>query len=174
MISCLTVTQPGHLALLERSVDCFVRQDHPEREMVIVHDGGASYHSDILRLVSRRRGHDIAVHREAPGRPLGALRNAALAVAKHPVVCQWDDDDLYHPQRLSIQYQRLRETNGDFCFFTEQLHWFERPNHWYWDDWTCEQPPMHLIQGTLMGRKERGHSAVHGAGRIRLPIDGIV
>lgn len=41
---------------------------------------------------------------------LGQLRNLAIERAKGEYICQWDDDDWYHPERLSYQYNLLRST----------------------------------------------------------------
>lgn len=153
-ISCLTVTRPGKLNQLERAMRCFSRQTWTERELVVVHDGGEALQRDIEALSATFSDCAIRVHEESPGQPLGTLRNASVARARGGLVCQWDDDDLYHPQRLEVQAQRLREEDAEFCFFTDQMHLFTQTGEMYWDDWTREQPPMHLIQGTLLGVRE--------------------
>lgn len=99
-ISCLAVTRAVRLAALERSMRAFARQTWPRRELVVVHDGGAALQTSIESLAAGFPGCDIRVHGEAPGRPLGALRNASVERATGTLVCQWDDDDLYHPERL--------------------------------------------------------------------------
>ncbi len=154
-ISCLTVTRAARLAALERAVRAFSRQTWPARELVIVHDGGAPLQEAIETLAARFPGYEIRVHGEPEGRPLGALRNASVALARGALVCQWDDDDLYHPERLERQARRLLDERADFCFLTDQMHLFTQTGEMYWDDWTVEQPPMHLIQGTLCGYRER-------------------
>jgi len=100
-------------------------------------------------------GQRILVHREFGTGTLGILRNVSVDLARGPLVCQWDDDDLYHPLRLAVQFDRLQATRSDFCFFTDQLHWFEQDNLLLWDDWAVEEPPMQFIQGTLMGDKAK-------------------
>ncbi len=94
------------------------------------------------------------MHTAPSGLTLGELRNLAVKLAKYPLVCQWDDDDLYHPRRLEIQYAYLKIKNADFCFLTDQLHLFQEEHLLYWDDWNAESPPLNLIQGTLMGKKQ--------------------
>jgi glycosyltransferase involved in cell wall biosynthesis len=84
---------------------------------------------------------------------LGALRNLSVASADGEFVCQWDDDDRYHPCRLERQSQRLRECGSDFCFMADQLHYFSCEARLYWDDWTMEGRPLDLIQGTLFARR---------------------
>lgn len=153
MISCLTVTQEGKLAELERSILCFDSQTLPDRELVIVHDGTEEYDHSVRELASRFPSSTIIIEQVGQGLTLGALRNLSVERASFDLVCQWDDDDLYHPKRLEAQFERLSRENADFCFMTDQLHLFEDSGELYWDDWTVEEYPMSLIQGTVLGRK---------------------
>jgi glycosyltransferase involved in cell wall biosynthesis len=168
MISCLTVTRETRFRSLELAVGDFARQTWAERELVIVHDGDAAFDVKLKRLAA---AHDaaIAVHREAPGQTLGDLRNASIDAARGETVCQWDDDDRYHPRRLELQFAAMRVENSEFCFLTDQLHLFAAERTMYWDDWNLEVHPLNLVQGTLLGSKAAvGRSAArarrgHGA-----------
>src|SRR5258708_33575443 len=135
MISCFTVTQEGRLASLERAVADFSRQTERERELVILHDGGQAFHSGIVKLASEYDGARIDVARVPGGRTLGALRNAAVDAAHGDYVCQWDDDDRYHPRRLEVQLEGLRAAKSDASFLADQLHLFAEAHEMYWDDW---------------------------------------
>ncbi len=155
MISCLTVTRESRLESLRHSIACFAAQSWAERELIIVHDGDAGFERSVHGILSGYRDIAWTVRGVRGNPPLGALRNAAVALANGAMVCQWDDDDLSHPHRLRVQYERLRAHNGDFCFFTDQLHWFKPQGVLFWDDWNVEPYPMNLIQGTLLGYKEK-------------------
>ncbi len=154
-ISCLTVTRTARLGSLERAIRAFARQTWAARELVIVHDEGAVLQSSIESLAAQWPSCTIRVHGEAERRPLGALRNVSVALARGSLVCQWDDDDLHHPERLEMQARCLAGHGADFCFLTDQMHLFAQTGEMFWDDWTVEVPPMHLIQGTLLGRRDR-------------------
>mgnify|MGYP003596664767 CR=1 FL=1 len=155
MISCLTITQPGRLPELARAIACFRSQTLTEREMVIVHDGNQDFHRDLQQLVDLNfYNNQFQLHQISPGSTLGALRNFAVACARYPLVCQWDDDDIYHPRRLELQFAGLKIQGAAVCFLTEQLHLFEAQRRLCWDDWNVEAPPMHLIPGTLMGYRD--------------------
>ncbi|MCZ7600739.1 MAG: glycosyltransferase family 2 protein [Gammaproteobacteria bacterium] len=154
LVSCLTVTQPGRLAELERSASCFARQSYPHRELVLVHDGDEAFDHQVRRVLDATGALPHRVLRVDPGLPLGVLRNLSVKGAVGDLVCQWDDDDLYHPERLALQYRHLVETGVDFSFLTDQLHWFLNTGEFFWDDWNVEPRPMNLIQGTIMGRRE--------------------
>lgn len=155
MISCLMITQASRLALARLAIGDFAAQTHAERELVIAHDGGDAFHSELTALAAAMRVAPVRVLRCPSGSNLGALRNASVDAAQGEFVCQWDDDDRYHPQRLSVQWQSLLRENADFCFLCDQLHWFPARGELYWDDWNREAYPLNVVQGTLLGRRER-------------------
>jgi glycosyltransferase involved in cell wall biosynthesis len=153
MISCLSVTMPSRLSLLELAVGDFAAQTHADAELVIVHDGDAEYDRRLHALARRHAARRIRVHAAQPGMRLGALRNLSVQLAQGDLVCQWDDDDRHHPQRLALQSEALRAQAADFCFLADQLHWFAQARELYWDDWDAEPYPMNFVHGTLLGRK---------------------
>lgn len=153
MISCLTVTREARFASLERAVADFARQTWAERELVIVHDGDAAFDAKLRTLAASCSGASITVHRESARQTLGELRNASVDAARGEIVCQWDDDDRYHPRRLELQFAAMRVENSEFCFLTDQLHLFAADRTMYWDDWNLEVHPLNLVQGTLLGSK---------------------
>ena len=155
MISCLMVTRAGREAEIERSLACFASQSLSDCELVVTFDSDPSFSTWLGQQVACYPGVSITPDPQPPGQPLGALRNSSLKRASHEVICQWDDDDLNHPDRLEVQYQRLRESDSDFCFLTDEIHLFMEDGIAFWDDWTVERPPGHLIQGTIMGYRDR-------------------
>lgn len=153
MISCLMVTQASRLALARLAIGDFAAQTHAERELVIVHDADAAADAALRGLAAQCAANEVRILREEPGSSLGRLRNAAVAAAAGEFVCQWDDDDRYHPQRLALQWQALRANSADFCFLSDQLHWYPERGEMYWDDWDAEAYPMNVVQGSLLGRR---------------------
>lgn len=153
MISCLTVTREARFASLELAAGDFARQTWPDRELVIVHDGDAAFDAKLKGLAAAHAGAPIAIHRAPAGQTLGDLRNASIDAAHGEVVCQWDDDDRFHPRRLELQFAAMRVENSEFCFLTDQLHLFAADRTMYWDDWNLEAHPLNLVQGTLLGSK---------------------
>jgi glycosyltransferase involved in cell wall biosynthesis len=53
--------------------------------------------------------------------PLGALRNLSLAEARGELWCQWDDDDLYHPERLAAQQVAMAERGAASVLLAEVM-----------------------------------------------------
>lgn len=100
LVSCLMPTS-GRPELAARAARCFLDQDHPRRELVVVGEDTAALREalpcdDRIRL--------IAV---AARRSIGALRNIACGHAKGELIAHWDDDDWHGPQRLSRQIAPL-------------------------------------------------------------------
>ena len=127
-ISCLMVTA-NRRTLAERSVACFLAQDYPNRELVIVDDGEEDY-APILRDIPA----DRVLHHRLPKNPattLGELRNLSLDLARGDLMAHWDDDDWFAPRRLS----RSVETLGDKAavwgeatlMHLDDPAWLERP-----------------------------------------------
>ena len=61
-------------------------------------------------------------------KPLGELRNLAVEHATGSYVAQWDDDDLYHPDRLSMQMDALQALSADACFLLRHTMWWTHSN----------------------------------------------
>lgn len=155
MISCFTVTQEGRLPLLAQAIADFQAQSVRDRELVIVHDGAPSFHNEVLRLAAQVASAPVRVARAATGHTLGTLRNVAIDFAQGEYVCQWDDDDRCHPQRLEAQLDALRAANADCSFFSDQLHFFADAREMYWDDWHAEPYPLNFAPGSLFARRSR-------------------
>ena len=55
----------------------------------------------------------------------GELRNLALNAAHGEFVATWDDDDLYHPRRLSCQMAALKAAQADACCLGRLFIWWQ-------------------------------------------------
>ena len=156
MISCLTVTQNGRETLLERAVHDFVRQTFIDRELIILHDGDDGFDRFCQTLAAQYSNSAIVVHRVDTGKSLGELRNQSIELASGELICQWDDDDRYHSKRLALQHQCLVENEADFCFLTDQLHYFQASKELFWDNWQHPSKAIRdcYIQGTLLGARD--------------------
>ena len=153
MISCLTITQNGRQALLACVMADFAAQTLTDRELLVVHDGGHTLDQEVWQMATAYPGALIRVLATSAGQSLGALRNLSVQAAHGDFICQWDDDDRYHPLRLAIQWQALVDSKAEFCFLCDQLHAFRAEGLLAWDDWYHDAWPMNFIQGTLLGRR---------------------
>ena len=123
-ISCVMVTG-NRRALARRAVACFLAQDWPNRELVIVDDGDEDY-APILADIPADR---LTYHRleKRADSTLGRLRNLSLELAGGAMVAQWDDDDWYHPARLSRQAQAMDAGGAKACVLAATLMHLDAP-----------------------------------------------
>lgn len=110
IISCVCVTR-GKPNMLARAIDCFTAQTYPSKELVIVYEDDDDATIGFLATDEARHAAIrlvcLSVH---PKLPLGELRNRGIQVAAGEYICQWDDDDWYHANRLQEQYRIIQES----------------------------------------------------------------
>ncbi len=152
LISCLMVTLPSRdrFAGLKRSVAGYLAQTHARRELVVVLDGGTPEPTTAaIRTLLATLGRDDIRIQEIPGtRTLGALRNFSKACARGEVVCQWDDDDLHHPERLERQLAALVRSGAEGVCLQEVMQFFPAEHTLYCTNWRATEARAH--PGTLM------------------------
>ncbi len=153
MISCLCVTRGDRAGLLAEAIADFAAQTLADRELIILHDRAPEIHAAIAALADAQRAAKIRVLAAPPGQSLGALRNLALDAAGGDWICQWDDDDRYHPGRLAVQFAAAEAEGAAACYLVDQLHWFAEDARLCWDDWDSEPYPLNLIQGSILARR---------------------
>jgi glycosyltransferase involved in cell wall biosynthesis len=104
-VSCIMPTRDRR-RFVPLAIDYFLRQDYPNRELIVVDDGRERI-ADLLPA-------DVRVRYVAtPKASIGAKRNAALREASGAYVAHWDDDDWYAPGRLSRQIAPLAAGKAD-------------------------------------------------------------
>jgi glycosyltransferase involved in cell wall biosynthesis len=120
-VSCLMVTK-DRPSLAARAIACFRAQTYPNVELVVVDDSTDDTLQRHIKSLGDRRIH----HQWLPGdgRTLGELRNLAVEHAAASYVCQWDDDDLYDPERVERQLAALLAVRADACFLERKRLWW--------------------------------------------------
>lgn len=189
VVSCLMVTR-DRLSLARVAIDCLRRQTHRNLELVLVTDGPPRY-GRLLRQEAIELGIPQVrlVQVEGSRRSLGALRNLSLEAASGEFVCQWDDDDCYHPERVERQLQQLRSTASDACLLTDHLQYLYDDQAVVWVDWTLggRTGYAQLLPGTVLMRRglplrypESGRFAQRGEDSVlldslteRVPVAGL-
>ncbi|HVO88730.1 MAG TPA: glycosyltransferase family A protein [Casimicrobiaceae bacterium] len=154
-VSCLLVTRPvpQRFDYFKRSLAAYCRQTHARRELVIVLDQGSSEtQSAIRRSVAQLQRDDIRIVQPAAALSLGALRNVSVSEADAEVVCQWDDDDLHHPERVGRQLDSLVASGGEALCLEDVLQYFPATRTLYWTNW--RSTGMKGLPGTLMMRRD--------------------
>jgi glycosyltransferase involved in cell wall biosynthesis len=110
----------GHLFPTQFAIECYQRQTWPNRELVIVCDDPDS---ELPGFVAALDDPTIRYVMAAPA-ALGTLRNISVASARGTLLCQWDDDDLYHPERLEFQHAQLVASGVAAHFLSRWLMWW--------------------------------------------------
>lgn len=106
--------------LMERSIYCFLQQDYPNKELVVIDDGNQDV-SEVLQLLPASQLNYNRLEKK-PENTLGKLRNISLEKARGDFLAQWDDDDWYHPRRLSLQAEYLLKGNDACCLSGALMH----------------------------------------------------
>lgn len=156
LVSCLMVTS-DRPEMAKRSIGFYLRQDYPRRQLVILIETDDPDANGIPDYVVSLQRPDIKVLRSAKGRlSLGALRNRTVDAADGEFLCSWDDDDLYHRRRISIQLLRLLKENAVASFLSDQLQWVPRTKSLYWCDWSKAHDRRwpRAIPNTLLCRRD--------------------
>ncbi len=129
-VSCVMVTA-DRPELCARSVWCYQQQTYSNKELVVL-DNGHSSMGHLLEGLPADEVHYKKIER-TPNLILGDLRNQALDMASGEfIIPQWDDDDWYHPNRISLQVEALQKGH-DACalagtlMHVNQLPYFDKP-----------------------------------------------
>lgn len=135
LVSCLMITT-DRLELAKHAIGYFADQTYSRLELIIVCAGERAYRYALERHLDH---HGVVNARVIPARresTLGALRNLSLDAAAGDIVCQWDDDDYHHPDRVLRQVEYMRTQGAQGCFLTDNLHFLEPERQLFWVDWT--------------------------------------
>lgn len=157
-ISCTLVTK-GRVNLLKRAVDCYLSQTYAHRELVVLSQGDDTSNEAIAHYLNGLGRQDILFFVASPRLSLGAMRNTSVEIARGEVICQWDDDDLYHPDRLATQFRALRSCKQNLAsVYCDFLKYFKPEGELYWCDWSKEPLPSHrYLCGSIMFYKRLFH-----------------
>lgn len=170
LVSALMVTR-GRLELASRAIHCFRAQTCPSVELVIVDDGEDDALAEHVHALRDARIHHVRVPPEH--RTLGELRNVAVACATGEYVCQWDDDDLSDPDRISLQVAVTRALGAQACFLQrEQIisvedGVFARSGRRLWEgSFLCERARMPSYPAIPRGEDTHVAVAILRANRV--------
>jgi len=122
LVSCLMVSR-GNVSLIRHSLNCFIRQTYPNRELVILLQDVSPALQDQLQAVVGLPW-PVQVHRVPPSLGLGDLRNMAVARSRGSLICQWDDDDLHHPTYLDTMVGFIEANAVPAAFLDQWTIWW--------------------------------------------------
>jgi glycosyltransferase involved in cell wall biosynthesis len=126
LVSCVMPTTAARKNWIPRAIRYWQRQTYEMRELVIVSDGAER----IDRLIPKDDPR-IRYKHLATDQTLGTKRNLANALTRGPLICHWDDDDWYHPARISLQVKAMQRSSAPLCGI-RNLYWIEIGNGTVW------------------------------------------
>jgi hypothetical protein len=153
-VSCLMVTKgdAARMPMIAQAIADFAAQTHANRELVVVTDrGGDGRLAALKALIARTGGDDIRLVATEDTLTLGALRNLSMKAARGQFVCQWDDDDRYHPRRIEMQVAALEEAGSDAVLLADVLLFDAAASELRWINWAAAPGGAH--PGTLLCRR---------------------
>lgn len=100
--------------MLRRAVDCFLRQHHERRELIVLHEDTDTETRDFLAQLASPHIRSTVVP-ATPHLRLGTKRNLLVRAARGTYVANWDDDDWSSPERLAQQLRVVQESRLPAC-----------------------------------------------------------
>lgn len=116
LVSAIMPTR-GRQQWAAEAVQMFREQTYPLKELVII--------DDIMEpsFPLGNPGHGT-IYERVPRATIGAKRNMAISRARGPVICHWDSDDLYSPDRIAVQVEQLLAAEADMVGY-HSIEFFE-------------------------------------------------
>ena len=108
LVTCVMPTC-NRRRFVPHAIDCFLRQDYPNLELLVV-DDGADEVGDLMPADPRVRYVRLPCRQQ-----IGAKRNVACDLAAGDIIVHWDDDDWSADQRVSEQVTALVASGADLC-----------------------------------------------------------
>lgn len=125
-MTCLCLTH-NRLNWLPKAIQCYQRQQYPNRELLIVSSGDPV--DDILPA-DDPSVRCIAVE-GCP--PIGAKRNLGVEHARGEIICHWDDDDHSEPGRIADQVSRMIQTGKPVTGYSSMVFTNENGERFMYD-----------------------------------------
>jgi glycosyltransferase involved in cell wall biosynthesis len=147
LVSCVMPTADRR-ALVLRAIGYFLRQDYPNRELVILDDGMDS----IADLVPADEP-SVRYVRLTGRRTLGAKRNACVEAARGDLLMHWDDDDWMASHRISYQVEALLGEGAEVCGLRRMLFYEPSSGESWLYEYPARQRPW-LAGGSLLYTRE--------------------
>lgn len=120
LVSCILPTR-GRREFARLAVECFLAQDYPEKELVILDD------ADDLSFPDGIEHALIRYHVEPKRLYVGMKRNKCCELAQGPLICHLDSDDYSAPSRISHQVKLLQDSGKQLCSYHSILFYGPAP-----------------------------------------------
>ena len=148
LVSCIMPTC-NRADFVSQSIHYFLEQDYPNRELIIIYEK----ESDLPEIPDDAY---ISLVQSEQGTSIGEKRNLGIGSSSGSIVAQWDDDDWYASQRLTVQIEPILLNIAEITALKGTL--FFDLNRW--EFWGCSQSLFDMMfvenihGGTLIFRKK--------------------
>lgn len=147
LVSCMMPTA-NRRPFVPQAIQYFLRQDYPNRELIVLDDGEQAVddlipHDQRIRYLRLPRRYSI-----------GAKRNLACEEARGTLIAHWDDDDWMAGRRISYQAGELARAGGKSVCGLSRLYYFDPRQRRAWLYKYPERQKPWLAGNTLLYRKE--------------------
>lgn len=115
LVSCVMPTTARRRLFVPQAIRYFLRQDYPNKELLVVDDG-----PDPLAKVVPDDPQVRYIRLEGT-RTLGIKRNLCVEAASGDLIMHWDDDDWTSSQRISYQMEALSRAGAEICGLTQMI-----------------------------------------------------
>lgn len=150
LISCIMPTRDRR-EFVPAAIRCFMQQDYPNRELIIVADGERI---DDLVPPGATNIHLLPLWPGAAQVSVGLKLNLGIQAAHGDVIAILNDDDWHASWRLGYQYEALVTSQARICG-TDRITYLDLPRGEVWRYEYSPQPSKtYLLGGTMMFRRE--------------------
>jgi glycosyltransferase involved in cell wall biosynthesis len=151
LISCIVPVYNGERYLSE-ALESISAQTYQPLEIIVADDGSTDATAEVAKSYGRRITY---VHQTNRG--YWAAKNLGLSAAHGHFIAFIDVDDLWHPEKLARQTDRLREHPAiDLCFTRFENFWMPElaEEERYYQGKFLSQPQSAWSISTLLARNE--------------------
>ncbi len=150
LVSCIVAVFNGEQYLKE-ALDSILDQTYQPVEVIVIDDGS----TDGTAAIAERYGERVRYKWQTNAGP-GAARNLGLSLAAGEFVAFLDADDLWHPEKLTLQMERFHaRPELEMCITHAQNFWAPelREEEVRFQDHRLSKPiPCYLTQALLARR----------------------
>lgn len=107
LISCICITSKRP-EQLKKAISCFAHQNYPNKELMISYPKNDMASKRVVENMQQDESWKIILIERPVDESLGNARNNLIFKCSGDYVCIWDDDDWYHPSRLTYQFNSMQ------------------------------------------------------------------
>ncbi len=148
LVSAIIPVYNGECYLAE-AIASVLKQTYQPVEVIVVDDGSTDNSADIARSFPEVR------YIYQPNQGVAVARNTGIAAASGEFIAFLDQDDLWTPNKLSLQVNYLLE-NPDIGYTLANMRAFLEPGiewpSWATKDYLSQETPAYIV-GSLVVRK---------------------